>query len=137
MYALSTGESVIFCIGETLAEREAGKTNDVVFGQMEFLLAKKPDWSRIVLAYEPVWAIGTGRTATPQQAEEVHAALRAWLAQKGLADVAASVRIIYGGSVTSGNCKELGTQPNVDVFLVGGASLKVPDFVQIINARKA
>jgi len=134
-HALSVGASVIFCIGETLAEREAGKTNDVVFSQMEFLLAKKPDWSRVVIAYEPVWAIGTGKTASPQQAEEVHAALRSWLAQKGVQE-STTVRIIYGGSVTAANCKELGGQPNIDGFLVGGASLKVNEFVQIINAKQ-
>jgi len=134
-HALSVGASVIFCIGETLAEREAGKTNDVVFSQMEFLLAKKPDWSRVVIAYEPVWAIGTGKTASPQQAEEVHAALRSWLSQKGVQQ-STTVRIIYGGSVTAANCKELGGQPNIDGFLVGGASLKVNEFVQIINAKQ-
>jgi len=134
-HALKVGASVIFCVGETLAEREAEKTNEVVFSQLEVLLAKKPDWSRLVIAYEPVWAIGTGKTATPQQAETVHAALRFWLLEKGVKEIS-TVRIIYGGSVTAANCQELASQPNIDGFLVGGASLKVKEFMQIINANQ-
>jgi len=105
-----------------------------VFRQMEAIKANVSDWSRIVLAYEPVWAIGTGKVATPDQAQEVHAALRKWLADNVSADVAAKTRILYGGSVSASNCKELATKPDIDGFLVGGASLK-PDFNQIINAR--
>lgn len=134
-HALSEGLSVIACIGELLEEREAGKTQDVVFRQTKFIADKVSDWSKVVLAYEPVWAIGTGKTASPEQAQEVHDQLRKWLKDNVSADVAAKTRIIYGGSVTSGNCKELAKKPDVDGFLVGGASLK-PDFVQIINANQ-
>ncbi|KAG0463762.1 hypothetical protein HPP92_019831 [Vanilla planifolia] len=94
---------------------------------------KISDWRNIVIAYEPVWAIGTGKVATPAQAQEVHSALRNWLLQNVGADVADSTRIIYGGSVNGANCKELAAQPDVDGFLVGGASLK-PEFVDIINS---
>ena len=89
----------------------------------------------MVLAYEPVWAIGTGKVASPQQAQEVHEQLRNWLSENISPEVAASTRIIYGGSVTASNCKELASQKDVDGFLVGGASLK-PEFVQIVNARQ-
>lgn len=89
----------------------------------------------MVIAYEPVWAIGTGKTATPQQAQDVHKALRDYIAKTISNDVAQSVRIQYGGSVTASNCKELGGQPDIDGFLVGGASLK-PEFVNIVNARQ-
>lgn len=89
----------------------------------------------MVLAYEPVWAIGTGKTATPGQAQEVHQQLRQWMSENVSPDVAQSIRIIYGGSVTASNAKELATQADVDGFLVGGASLK-PEFVQIVNARQ-
>jgi len=133
-HALKVGLKVIFCVGETLEEREAGKTEEVVFRQMEAALAKNPDWTKVVIAYEPVWAIGTGKNATPEQAEEVHASLREWLKKKGV-DAEANPRILYGGSVTAANAKELAAKPNIDGFLVGGASLKVPDFVTIINSR--
>ncbi len=93
------------------------------------------DWSKVVLAYEPVWAIGTGVTASPAQAQEVHAQLRQWLSENVSPDVANTTRIIYGGSVTAGNAKELSQEKDVDGFLVGGASLK-PDFVHIINAKQ-
>uniref|UniRef100_A0A3B4H8X6 Triosephosphate isomerase n=1 Tax=Pundamilia nyererei TaxID=303518 RepID=A0A3B4H8X6_9CICH len=92
------------------------------------------DWSKVVLAYEPVWAIGTGKTASPQQAQEVHEKLREWLKTNVSEAVANSVRIIYGGSVTGATCKELASQKDVDGFLVGGASLK-PEFIDIINAK--
>uniref|UniRef100_A0A3P8S746 Triosephosphate isomerase n=1 Tax=Amphiprion percula TaxID=161767 RepID=A0A3P8S746_AMPPE len=92
------------------------------------------DWSKVVLAYEPVWAIGTGKTASPQQAQEVHEKLREWLKTNVSESVANSVRIIYGGSVTGATCKELSSQKDVDGFLVGGASLK-PEFIEIINAK--
>lgn len=88
-----------------------------------------------MIAYEPVWAIGTGKTASPAQAQEVHAQLRQWLKEKISDSVSASTRIIYGGSVTAGNCKELAKEADIDGFLVGGASLK-KDFVQIVNAKK-
>jgi triosephosphate isomerase len=88
----------------------------------------------VVIAYEPVWAIGTGKTATPEQAQEVHAQLRKWLAENVNETVAATTRILYGGSVTGSNAKELAAKPDIDGFLVGGASLK-PEFIAICNAR--
>jgi len=130
-YALSQGLGVIACIGELLEEREAGKTQDVNERQLKAIADKVSDWSKVVIAYEPVWAIGTGKVATPEQAQEVHAALRAWLSSNVSAEVAASTRIIYGGSVSPKNCDELAVQPDVDGFLVGGASLK-PDFTTVI-----
>uniref|UniRef100_A0A1B0GM07 Triosephosphate isomerase n=1 Tax=Phlebotomus papatasi TaxID=29031 RepID=A0A1B0GM07_PHLPP len=87
------------------------------------------------VAYEPVWAIGTGKTATPEQAQEVHQALRKWISENVSAAVAAALRIQYGGSVTAGNCRELASKPDIDGFLVGGASLK-PEFKDIVNARQ-
>ncbi|CAL1279931.1 unnamed protein product [Larinioides sclopetarius] len=134
-HALAEGLKVIACCGELLEEREAGKTQEVVFRQTKAFADKISDWSRVVIAYEPVWAIGTGKTASPEQAQEVHQQLRKWLADNVSADVAKSTRILYGGSVTASNCKELAKKPDVDGFLVGGASLK-PEFVQIINARQ-
>jgi len=133
-FALSEGLKVIPCFGEQLNEREAGKTQEVVFAQLAAMKPNISDWSRVVLAYEPVWAIGTGKTATPAQAQEVHAQLRQWLKDNVSAEVAQSTRIIYGGSVTAGTAAELASQPDIDGFLVGGASLK-PDFVTICNAR--
>lgn len=134
-HALASGMNVIACIGELLEEREAGKTEEVVYRQTKAIAAKVKDWSRVVLAYEPVWAIGTGKTASPEQAQEVHAKLRQWMSKNVSPDVASKIRIQYGGSVTAANCRELAKKPDVDGFLVGGASLK-PEFVQIINARK-
>lgn len=133
-HALAEGVAVIACIGEVLAERQSGKTEEVVFRQIQAIKNVVTDWTNVVVAYEPVWAIGTGVTASPQQAQEVHAALRAWLSKNVSADVAQKTRIIYGGSVTGANCKELAGEKDVDGFLVGGASLK-PEFVDIINAR--
>jgi len=133
-FALESGLGVIACIGEKLEEREAGKTEEVVFQQTKAIAAKVTNWDKVVLAYEPVWAIGTGKTATPQQAQDVHAQLRKWLKENVSGSVANSLRIIYGGSVTGGNCKELAQSGDIDGFLVGGASLK-PEFVEIINAR--
>lgn len=135
-HALENGLKVIACIGETLEEREAGKTEEVVFRQTKPLLAAiGTNWDKVVLAYEPVWAIGTGKTASPQQAQDVHASLRNWLATNASAEVAAAVRIQYGGSVTAANAKELAACPDIDGFLVGGASLK-PEFVDIVNATQ-
>ncbi|XP_054164910.1 triosephosphate isomerase-like [Oppia nitens] len=133
-HALDEGLKVIACIGELLDEREAGKTTDVVFRQTKAIAAKVKDWNQVVLAYEPVWAIGTGKTASPAQAQEVHLQLREWLKTNVSPAVAESTRIIYGGSVTGGNAKELAQEKDVDGFLVGGASLK-PEFVQIVNAK--
>jgi len=134
-FALESGLSIIPCIGEKLEEREAGKTEEVCFNQLKAIADKVSDWSKVVLAYEPVWAIGTGKTASPEQAQEVHAALRKWLAEKVSPEVSENLRILYGGSVSAANCKELATCPDIDGFLVGGASLK-PDFVTIINANQ-
>ena len=133
-FALESGLGVIACIGEKLDEREAGKTEEVVFRQMDAIKGSVSDWSKVVVAYEPVWAIGTGKTATPEQAQDVHAALRKWLASNVNESVAQSTRIIYGGSVTGGNAKELAKKGDIDGFLVGGASLK-PEFIDICNAR--
>jgi len=135
--ALDNGLNIIFCIGELLAEREANKTKDVIATQMAALAAgiKKPeDWARIVIAYEPVWAIGTGKTATPDQAQEAHVWTREWLKEHVSAAVAESIRVIYGGSVTPATADELAAKPDVDGFLVGGASLVAEKFVPIINA---
>lgn len=96
-HALAVGLSVIPCVGEKLEEREAGHTEEVVFRQTKAIADKVTDWSRVVIAYEPVWAIGTGKTATPQQAQEVHKKLRDWIAQNVSADVAQNLRILYGG----------------------------------------
>ncbi|KAH9604036.1 hypothetical protein KSS87_015022 [Heliosperma pusillum] len=132
-YALSKGLKVIACVGETLEQREAGTTMDVVAAQTKAIADKVTDWTNVVIAYEPVWAIGTGKVASPEQAQEVHAELRKWLVANISAEVAASTRIIYGGSVSGANCKELAGKPDVDGFLVGGASLK-PEFIDIINS---
>ncbi|XP_026462948.1 triosephosphate isomerase-like [Ctenocephalides felis] len=134
-HALAEGLKVIACIGETLQERESGQTEAVVFRQTKAIAGAINDWSNVVLAYEPVWAIGTGKTASPEQAQAVHKALRAWLKENVSEHVANSVRIQYGGSVTAANCRELAQQPDIDGFLVGGASLK-PDFVKIVNATQ-
>jgi len=134
-YALGAGLSVIACIGETLEEREAGNTNAVNERQLAAIAAKVSDWTNVVIAYEPVWAIGTGKVATPDQAQEVHAALRVWLAANVSPAVAESVRILYGGSVSGKNCNELAGKEDVDGFLVGGASLK-PEFTAIVDSHK-
>ncbi len=125
----------IVCVGETLKDREAGKTEQVVETQIRGSL-KALDEVRaagIVIAYEPVWAIGTGKTASPEQAEEVHAFIRKLLGELFTPNVAAQIRIQYGGSVKPDNAKELLGQPNIDGALVGGASLKAADFAGIIN----
>ncbi|XP_031260246.1 triosephosphate isomerase, cytosolic-like [Pistacia vera] len=134
-YALSQGLKVIACVGETLEQREAGSTMDVVASQTKAIAERVSDWSNIVLAYEPVWAIGTGKVATPAQAQEVHSELRKWLHANTSPEVAATTRIIYGGSLNGANCKELAAQPDVDGFLVGGASLK-PEFIDIIKSAE-
>ncbi|MED6216292.1 hypothetical protein PIB30_006232 [Stylosanthes scabra] len=133
-YALSEGLGVIACIGELLEEREAGKTFDVCFQQLKAFADAVPSWDNVVIAYEPVWAIGTGKVATPQQAQEVHVAVRDWLKNNVSAEVASKIRIIYGGSVNGGNCAELAKQEDIDGFLVGGASLKGPEFATIVNS---
>ncbi|KAL4901650.1 Triosephosphate isomerase [Aspergillus multicolor] len=134
--AIEGGLQVIFCIGETLEEREANKTIDVVTRQLNAAAKElsKEQWSKVVIAYEPVWAIGTGKVATTEQAQEVHAAIRKWLKEAISAEAAENTRIIYGGSVSEKNCKDLAKEADIDGFLVGGASLK-PAFVDIVNAR--
>ncbi|OIW05139.1 hypothetical protein TanjilG_02612 [Lupinus angustifolius] len=133
-YALSEGLGVIACIGELLQEREAGKTFDVIFQQLKAYADAVPSWDNVVIAYEPVWAIGTGKVASPQQAQEVHVAVRDWLTKNVSAEVASKTRIIYGGSVNGGNSAELAKEVDIDGFLVGGASLKGPEFATIVNS---
>ncbi|WOK92882.1 triosephosphate isomerase, chloroplastic-like [Canna indica] len=133
-YALSQNLKVIACIGEKLEERESGKTFDVCFQQMKAFADSISNWADVVIAYEPVWAIGTGKVATPQQAQEVHVAVRDWLKKNVSPEVASSTRIIYGGSVNGSNCAELAKQEDIDGFLVGGASLKGPEFATIVNS---
>ena len=125
---------VIVCIGETLVDREAGTTLDICFEQLKSIKDAVPrgEWANIVLAYEPVWAIGTGLSASPAQAQEVHAALRRWLFTNLDADIAAATRIIYGGSVKPTNANALIACDDIDGFLVGGCSLK-SDFMDIIR----
>lgn len=106
-----------------------------MFRQTKAIAGVVKDWTNVVIAYEPVWAIGTGKTASPEQAQEVHQSLRKWFNENVSADVAEKIRIQYGGSVTAANCRELAAKPDIDGFLVGGASLK-PEFRDIINARK-
>jgi triosephosphate isomerase (TIM) len=131
---LAAGLSPIVCVGETLAEREAGRTLEVVDRQVRQGLAGfgAEQLGKITVAYEPVWAIGTGKTATTAQAQEVHAAIRSILRQLGGA-VADAMRIQYGGSVKPDNARELMSQPDVDGALVGGASLKAKDFLAIVK----
>ncbi len=133
--ALDGGIGVILCCGETLEQREAGKTMEVVLSQLGAVAKEVKDWSKIVVAYEPVWAIGTGKVATTEQAQEVHKGIRGWIEKELGKEVAEQTRIIYGGSVSEKNCRELAKAGDIDGFLVGGASLK-PAFVDIINARQ-
>ncbi len=135
MRALKSGLTPIVCVGETLADREAGQTDLIVGQQIDAVLAMidAGDLAKIVVAYEPVWAIGTGKTATPRMAQEVHAMLRAKLAAKNSA-AAARVRILYGGSMKPDNAKELLAMPDIDGGLIGGAALKASDFLAIIRA---
>ena len=133
------GLSVIVCVGETLEERESGKTMDVIFAQLKAVATEIDDkehssWgSQVVIAYEPIWAIGTGKVATPEQVQDVHAKIRQWLADNVSEEVAKATRIQYGGSVNADNCSELARLSDIDGFLVGGASLKGDDFVKICN----
>ena len=137
-YAIKSGLKVMACIGETLEEREAGVTLQVCSRQLQAIVNQisPEDWEKVVIAYEPVWAIGTGKVATPEQAQETHAGIRAFMAQAVSPQVASAVRIQYGGSVNAGNCEELARQEDIDGFLVGGASLKGDDFVTICNSAK-
>lgn len=132
--ALDAGLKVMFAIGEKKEEREAGITMDVCAKQLEpaAKILSEEDWANVAIAYEPVWAIGTGLTATPDMAQETHKAIRDWVADNVSAEVAQAVRIQYGGSMKGANAKELLAQPDIDGGLIGGASLKA-DFFNVIN----
>lgn len=137
--ALANGLCPILCVGETLSQREKGETQQVVAGQLRHgLVGVRPEHMRdVVIAYEPVWAIGTGHVATPEQAEEVHRYLRGQLTEMCGNDLAQSIRIQYGGSVKAENAAGLMGQPNVDGALVGGASLKDQEFIEIVRSTAA
>ena len=133
--ALASGITPIVCVGETLAEREAGQTEAVVKRQLAAVIHVNGHCiSEVVVAYEPVWAIGTGKTASPEQAQQVHAVLRAQLA--AASDKAPSIRLLYGGSMNAANAAQLLAQPDIDGGLVGGASLKAADFQAILAAAQ-
>jgi triosephosphate isomerase len=136
--AQSQGLVPILCVGESLEERERGATMQVVSRQLQAVLdvAGVSAFANAVVAYEPVWAIGTGKTATPEQAQEVHAHIRAAIAQSD-ANIAASLRILYGGSVKAANAREIFSMPDVDGGLIGGASLKADEFLKICAAAQA
>lgn len=134
--ALTAGLTPIVCVGETLEERETGKTEAVLHRQLEEGLKGVEDLTKLVIAYEPVWAIGTGKTATAAQANETIGYIRKTLGELFCEKCAAKVRIQYGGSMNAGNCKELMAQEEIDGGLIGGASLKAPDFSAIVNYDK-
>ena len=137
LLALANGLTPIFCIGEVLEEREAGKHFDVVKAQVEESLfnLSAEDFGKIILAYEPVWAIGTGKTATADQAQEIHAFIRKTIADKYGKEVAENTSILYGGSCKPSNAAELFAKPDVDGGLIGGAALKADSFMGIITAK--
>ena len=132
--ALAAGLTVVVCVGETLAEREAGTTAAVIDRQTRKALEGVSDVAKVVIAYEPVWAIGTGKTATPDMAQEVHAQIRAILADLYGAETAETARILYGGSMKPANAPELLAKKDIDGGLIGGAALKAPDFLALIQA---
>ena len=134
--ALSNGMRIIFCFGEELNDRKSGKENSVIKSQIENALFHLPSssWGKIVLAYEPVWAIGTGETASPDQAQDMHAFIRSTISSAYSQDLANSIPILYGGSVKSSNAKEIFSKPDVDGGLIGGASLDAEHFGMIVNA---
>jgi triosephosphate isomerase len=135
-FCVANGINVIACIGESLSQRESGQTLQVLGQQLAALTSvlNVKQWEQVVIAYEPVWAIGTGQVATPAQAQEAHAYIRSCIQTSVNPTIANQLRILYGGSVNAKNCKELAGCPDIDGFLVGGASLK-PEFVTICAAR--
>ncbi|KAI8917654.1 Triosephosphate isomerase [Powellomyces hirtus] len=136
--AVKADLKVIACCGESEGERDAGKTTEVVFRQIKAIADQlsAADWANIVIAYEPVWAIGTGKVATPQQAQEAHKEIRGWLAKNVSKEVADATRILYGGSVSAKSAPDLQKEEDIDGFLVGGASLKDKEFLEILNCRQ-
>lgn len=138
LLALKNGLKVIFCIGESLEEREAGKQNEIVKSELEgsvFNLSEE-EFKNIIIAYEPIWAIGTGKTATSDQAEEIHAYIRSIIAERYGEATAEATSILYGGSCKASNAGELFAKADIDGGLIGGASLKATDFKGIIDAWK-
>jgi triosephosphate isomerase len=133
--ALEHGLTPIVCVGETLEQRKSGQVESVVTGQLAGSLAHVEDASAIVVAYEPVWAIGTGETATPEQARDTHAIIRRWL-RDHFGEAGGSVPILYGGSVKPANADDLFRQPDVDGGLVGGAALDADGFIEIVRAAE-
>ena len=134
--ALTHDMEVVFCFGEELDQRKAGSHFEVVQSQLETVLfdLNSTEWSKIILAYEPVWAIGTGETASPEQAQDIHAFIRGLIASKYDEDLAHDVSILYGGSVKPANASAIFSQPDVDGGLIGGASLNAEDFIAIIQS---
>ena len=132
--AQEVGMTVVACCGEHKEDREAGTTMDVLIPQLQAIVDGTTDWSKMVVAYEPVWAIGTGLTATPEQAQDTHANIREWFAGAVSAEVADGLRIQYGGSANADNAAQLGAMADIDGFLVGGAALKADGFSTIFNA---
>ena len=134
--ALTHDMEVVFCFGEELDQRKAGSHFEVVQSQLETVLfdLNSTEWSKIILAYEPVWAIGTGETASPEQAQDIHAFIRGLIASKYDEDLAQDVSILYGGSVKPANASAIFSQPDVDGGLIGGASLNAEDFIAIIQS---
>ena len=134
--AIAAGLTPIVCIGESLEERETGKTEEVLAKQIHEGMKNIQDITKIVIAYEPVWAIGTGKTATAEQANETIGFIRKTIGEMFCPKCAEALRIQYGGSMNAGNCKELMAMPEIDGGLIGGASLKAPDFAAIVNFDK-
>ena len=134
--ALKAGLTPIVCIGESLEERETGKTEEVLLTQIKEGLKGIEEITKVVIAYEPVWAIGTGKPATAEQANETIGFIRKTIGEMFCPNCAKAVRIQYGGSMNAGNCKELMAMPEIDGGLIGGASLKAPDFAAIVNYDK-
>ncbi|KAI9265580.1 triosephosphate isomerase [Sporodiniella umbellata] len=134
-FALDAGLSIVICVGEKLADREAGLASQIISHQMKSFAQKIQDWTNVVIAYEPLWTIGTGKAATPEQAQEILQYIRHWLRENVSYDTAQKTRILYCGSVNGKNCKEFANKPDVDGFLVGHACLR-PEFASIVRARQ-